>query len=768
MPDEPLRRSVGLLGNKALPSDAVSPSANPSLQPKRTSLITRLGDPEHLDDDSNDEWEENVELDQTRVRATVESVLTTQQSQTVQKSPNSKRDITDHLKSVPNEQSPSQPNQDSPSKEEIKALERRRAILQRKLRLQRHSLHLTLLIGHLLRMDDTANDDLVRAVALSITPDDFFTESITFQERLSRIALWTRATFRTSAMSVTFDFSEQMKWPKFRLLCNPIQRVLCAISLSNRTNDIFDICTAVCALLRQQLVRCRLVSPLQPIPYQPPKLTRISSSSAETEQIVQKGPISAKTESVMFAWIEVWNPDDERWFPVDIFDGHVCTSNPSRDLKTSIEQIPPYTPEIHPASAHNGEKVESSDSKHRRRSTRKRNRPADEGINKRQIHRHDLGTPLLCHTVAVENGMVTDVTRRYMHSWPDIRQGRAVGDAFVKCVEAMGRGPKSVDEQSVIDSEVKEFEKLSEDEPIPTTLSMIQKHPKYVLERHVKKYEVIHPKEPVVGFLNDEPVYLRENVHLLHTKDRWIRQMREVIDGEKALKEVKSKNGTDAKVGLFGKWQTKSLKIEEVVDGKVPRGIHGNVDLWTEEHLPAGGTHINMTFAKQAARKLDVDFAPAMTGFELRRGRSVPRIEGVVVASENAGAVRDAARELERAAKEREDKRLRMAAEDQWNKLLRKMQAREKVRSKYGNPELALSYEARQKRAGERLARLEKNGEMPVENNKPSLKSGGAKGAGGDEVKTHIHTFEEEKCVEGNIWVKKCSVCETEVPFEKL
>lgn len=744
------------------------PSAtNPSLRAKRNSLIAQLEDPDQLEDDSNDEWEENVELDQSQVRATIASVLANQQSQSSQKLLSSNQSDADHSPSIRNGPGSNQPDDDPVSKDELKALERRRAILQRKRRLRRHTLHLTLLIGHLLRLDATANDQLVQALALSVAPTDFLTHTTVLQERLSRLALWFRATFRTTAMPVNFDFSDLKKLPKFRLNCDPLRRVITPFSSPSAIVDIFDLCAAFCALLRQQHIRCRLVSPLQPIPYQPQKLIRTSSSSADTEQIVQKGPVSSTNDSVMFAWVEVWSSGEERWIAVDVFDGHICASKPSSDLVTSIRQIPPYKLENSTNSDNQYENTDLSDPQPRRRSNRKRNRTNSETIDKRQIHRHDLAASFFCHVVAVENGMVTDVTRRYMRSWPDVRQGRAVGDAFSKCVEAMGREPISPEELDVLRSEMKEFEKLLENDPIPTTLSMIQKHPRYVLERHVKKYEVVHPKEPIVGFLNNEPVYLRENVHILHTKDRWIRQMREVVEGEKALKNVKSKNGTDSTVELFGKWQTKPLKIESVVDGKVPRGAHGNVDLWTEEHLPSGGTHVNLTFAKQAARKLGVDFAPAMTGFELRRGRSVPRIEGVVVASENADAVRDAAKELEQIAREREDHRLRMAAEEQWNRLLRKMQAREKVRSKYGNPELALSYEARQKRAGERIARLEKRGERGVEKSRRTEKEAGTAGEGAA-VKAHTHTFGEEKCVEGILWVKKCSVCATEVPFEKL
>lgn len=39
-------------------------------------------------------------------------------------------------------------------------------------------------------------------------------------------------------------------------------------------------------------------------------------------------------------------------------------------------------------------------------------------------------------------------------------------------------------------------------------------------------------------------------------------------------------------------------------------------------------------------RSLDIDYAPALTGFELQGGRSVPKIDGVVVCEEFEAQVR--------------------------------------------------------------------------------------------------------------------------------
>eukprot|EP00171_Calliarthron_tuberculosum_P013444 IDg13444t1 len=79
-----------------------------------------------------------------------------------------------------------------------------------------------------------------------------------------------------------------------------------------------------------------------------------------------------------------------------------------------------------------------------------------------------------------------------------------------------------------------------------------------------------------------------------------------------------------------------------------------------------------------ATRALDLSYAPAMTGFYIRSGRSVPRIEGV--AAEYADAVRVAAAEKENAAHERAEARAREDAAQLWRALLKMMLAREKVR----------------------------------------------------------------------------------------
>ncbi len=53
----------------------------------------------------------------------------------------------------------------------------------------------------------------------------------------------------------------------------------------------------------------------------------------------------------------------------------------------------------------------------------------------------------------------------------------------------------------------------------------------------------------------------------------------------------------------------------------------------------AGTVHLAQKLLAPVCRKLGVDYAPAMTGFSIRGGRSIPDILGVVVCEEHADAV---------------------------------------------------------------------------------------------------------------------------------
>jgi Rad4 beta-hairpin domain 3/Rad4 beta-hairpin domain 2/Rad4 transglutaminase-like domain/Rad4 beta-hairpin domain 1/Histone-lysine N-methyltransferase NSD-like, PHD zinc finger 1 len=238
-------------------------------------------------------------------------------------------------------------------------------------------------------------------------------------------------------------------------------------------------------------------------------------------------------------------------------------------------------------------------------------------------------------------------------------------------------------------------------EGVPKTLSAAKDHPLYICEKHLKKFEMIYPQgdEHSVGIINTKSqgyhLFLRSHLHLLHTADRWIRLGRQVRDGEIPVKHVKKismrRRGHRGDAGdaaaatqdetsaLFGRWQTNQWQRPAASNGNVPRSVHGNVDMWTPEHLPIGCVHMNMPRAAAAARKLKIDYAPAMTGFEVKKGRSVPKLEGIVICSEYESSFLEMYKLIERQRAERAAKRRVQKISTNWRKLVKTVIVRDMV-----------------------------------------------------------------------------------------
>jgi xeroderma pigmentosum group C-complementing protein len=99
---------------------------------------------------------------------------------------------------------------------------------------------------------------------------------------------------------------------------------------------------------------------------------------------------------------------------------------------------------------------------------------------------------------------------------------------------------------------------------------------------------------------------------------------------------------------LFGMWQTQPWAPPAARDGIVPKNERGNVEVPPfAKELPAGTTHLDMLHVFAACKRLGVDYAAALVGFEPGRGGMLPKIQGVVVCSEVVDAVRATAEEIQ-------------------------------------------------------------------------------------------------------------------------
>jgi xeroderma pigmentosum group C-complementing protein len=200
-------------------------------------------------------------------------------------------------------------------------------------------------------------------------------------------------------------------------------------------------------------------------------------------------------------------------------------------------------------------------------------------------------------------------------------------------------------------------------EGIPKNVQDFKDHPIYVLQRHLKHNEVIHPLDPV-GKVNVgtgmnpkmEPIYRRKDVHIVRSADKWYRMGQDVKDGEQPLKHAKPKKGRRLSIGpdmdideqleevgagLYAQFQTHLYTPPPVVRGRVPRNAYGNLDLYVPTMCPPGGTHIRHKLASKAARIVGVDYADAVTGFSFKGRHGTAVVQGVVVAKEYAEAVQE-------------------------------------------------------------------------------------------------------------------------------
>ncbi|KAI3617179.1 hypothetical protein CBS9595_003088 [Malassezia furfur] len=307
-----------------------------------------------------------------------------------------------------------------------------------------------------------------------------------------------------------------------------------------------------------------------------------------------------------------------------------------------------------------------------------------------------------------EDGYARDVTARYtrtLHTKVARQRPAAVGRATVpdaaqatwwaSVVRALHR-PQRLDRDAMEDVELAD---TAAREPMPTSLNAFKDHPVFCLEQFLRREQVIHPPHRV-GTFQGKPVYLRANVVQLQSARQWFNQGRVVREGEQPLKTVKARTYTlqskrleeqaraegldDATEALYARAQTEVYVPPPVRDGQVPRNAFGRVDLFVPSMLPAGGTHVPHALAAKAAKGLGVSYAEAVVGFEFRKFRSVPNIQGVVVPTEQAQAVWEAIAMAEQQAAATEHAKRQARAIKGWRKLLTALTVAKRVHEQYG------------------------------------------------------------------------------------
>jgi xeroderma pigmentosum group C-complementing protein len=242
-----------------------------------------------------------------------------------------------------------------------------------------------------------------------------------------------------------------------------------------------------------------------------------------------------------------------------------------------------------------------------------------------------------------------------------------------------------------------QLDKLIYAEPVPNTLGALKRHPLYVLEQDIGRWEGIYPKDATttVGSVRGLVVYKRTAVVSLRSRDGWLRMHRSLKGGdEQAYKVVPPPPSRPfaPSSNFFGRWQTVPFEPRPLRDdGSIEK--HGNSTwyiLLRGSQPPHGITHLNEPQISRVARKMKVDFANAVVAFVKRhasglnrRGTWDAQIEGIVVPTPKAAAVAHAyAQWVEMTAQELAAKR-RQRAMKWWAHLIQQRLAMHRLESLY-------------------------------------------------------------------------------------
>ena len=303
-----------------------------------------------------------------------------------------------------------------------------------------------------------------------------------------------------------------------------------------------------------------------------------------------------------------------------------------------------------------------------------------------------------------DDGSARDVTRRYTKAYnAKTRRDRVEvtnrGERWLRKVMKMYRRPHVLNRDQVEDAELAAKEAA---EPMPRNVQDFKAHPYYALERHLKRHEVIHPKREVgkVGAgrsssaNTSESIYRRRDVHMVKSADKWYRLGREIKPGEQPLKLVPARRTRDqnlnsedpdagieenAGVALYAAHQTKLYSPPPVQNGRIPKNVYGNLDIYVPSMIPPGSTHIAHPETTRAARILGIDYADAVTGFTFKGRHGTAVTKGAVVASEYAEAVEEILKAFDDERVRTEEERRSKEALKMWRRLLAGLRIRERI-----------------------------------------------------------------------------------------
>nr|XP_032512099.1 DNA repair protein complementing XP-C cells homolog [Danaus plexippus plexippus] len=301
------------------------------------------------------------------------------------------------------------------------------------------------------------------------------------------------------------------------------------------------------------------------------------------------------------------------------------------------------------------------------------------------------------------NNYLKDLTRRYVPYWNTVTRKLRVDPGWWEEAIKPWLGPKTARDRE----EDERLHRMQLEAPLPKVISEYKNHPLYVLKRHLLKFEAIYPPDAeTLGFVRGEPVYPRDCVYICKSRDVWIKDAKVVKLGEQPYKIVRARPKyiratntfiTDRPLEIFGPWQTQDYEPPTAENGIVPRNPYGNVELFKKCMLPKGTVHINLPGLQRVAKKLNIDCAPALTGFDCNGGYVHPVYEGFVVCEEFEKVLTEAWLQDQEELERKEQEKVETRVYGNWKRLIRGLIIKERLKAKYGFAEPSTSQDKKKK-----------------------------------------------------------------------
>lgn len=497
-----------------------------------------------------------------------------------------------------------------------------------------HKSHLLILSYRLLFLNSIANDNTLKALAISVL--DFKQNSKeTLRNFLKRFTDW----FNNHLFEIKLSDKNQ---------CIVKQEIIDSFE-SKTINSNLVLNIIILSFLRHLGHYVRLCYFLNPISTKPDDLlskrtnsTTVSKKSTSKTK-VDEGSVKKKVSDSVpineddLYWIELFDEKNKRWFPIDFFND-IYDDNQAIVTKIPLE---------------------------------------------------------ISYIIAVDNDdYINEVTPRYATDWVShaMKKRRIDDDWWNETMKILGRPNFS----KFDDADKKEFDEILSRVELPKRVSDYKNHPLFVLKKDLLKFQAIYPANaPPLGFFHDEPVYSRECVYTLRSRETWLREARTVKPNETAYKVVTSKFklsknaktiGEKEMLDLFGEWQTKPFEPPVAKDGIVPRNAYGNVELFQLCMIPKGTVHLRLPGLARVAAKLNIDCVPAVVGFDNNKhGRgSHPVMDGFIVCQEHETILIDAWREQQKIIRQREKDKKLDRIYGNWKRLIKGLIIKQNLKIKYG------------------------------------------------------------------------------------